>query len=199
MTFSILVVDRRYHHTVLPIQDAVVDAALNRNHHDNIINMGIWVDPPIHPSILETEHKIPYKRGLMNEFSMCWSKEGRNMSMIHQISDEMVEVYIRQYPKLETSQNMIFFEEINRLRYMGWQLRYIEYDADQDLHLFFEKVDWRTREFYGLTETKYNNQKDIWWLGNTPITKLREKYPLERIVDPRGQRKTRTRPKKRRR
>lgn len=113
------------------------------------------------------------KRHLMSEFSVLYTQDHpSNFSMIEQISDEIIHVSLKQYPDQGEIHEIKIWESLNRLRFFGWQLRWIKYDKNSTLHLYFEKVDWRAREAYGLIPTKYNNETELWWLdSNEPERK----------------------------
>lgn len=114
----------------------------------------------------ELDDDIEFKRDLMGEFGALYYKttQPRNMSSVRQVSEEQIEVMIKQYPELEKSQDIEIYDELHRLRHFGWQLRYIKYGKESELYLYFDKVDWRSVDYYGLKHTKYNNDKDLWWL-----------------------------------
>ena len=128
--------------------------------------------PPNGPG---SECKVKIKRGLMSEFCVLYDSLNEpytNSSMIEQISDEVIHVSLKQYPDQGDTNDVTIYEELRRLRYFGWQLRSIKYDRNNTLHLYFEKVDWRARESYGLMPTRYNNEKELWWLdSNEPARK----------------------------
>lgn len=110
----------------------------------------------------------------MSEFCVLYDRlsEPANSSMIEQITDEVIHVSLKQYPDQGVTNDVTIYEELRRLRYFGWQLRSIKYDKESTLHLYFEKVDWRAREAYGLMPTKYNNEMELWWLdSNEPARK----------------------------
>lgn len=132
----------------------------------------------------DLNEKHSYKRSLMGEFMVLWGGNAFNFSSIRQLDNERIEVYLCQYPEQNHTEKVTIFHELKRLRHFGWQLSSITFDEDQDLHLIFEKVDWRSRQMYGLIETKHNNLKDLWWFSNESIEELRKKFPLESIVDP---------------
>jgi len=113
------------------------------------------------------EEEKTVKRNLISEFNALYinTTEPHNMSSIRQISEEIIEVALQQYPEQGKTQDVMIYDELNRLRYFGWQLRYIKYDKDGVLFMYFAKVDWRSVGFYGLIPDKYNNEKDIWWLN----------------------------------
>lgn len=107
-----------------------------------------------------------FKRELMDEFSALYSKttEPQNMSCTRQISEEVIEVELKQYPDQGVTNDVTIYDELNRLRHFGWQLRYIKYAKDSTLFMYFEKVDWRSVDRYNLVHDEHNNNKDIWWL-----------------------------------
>lgn len=113
------------------------------------------------------EETKTFKRDLMSEFSALYTNtiEPLNFSGIQQLSEEVIEVELRQYPEQGETHDITIFDELNRLRFFGWQLRVIKYKKDGTLIMHFDKVDWRSREHYGLMPTKYNDEKDIWWLN----------------------------------
>lgn len=114
-----------------------------------------------------------FKRDLMPEFGSLWYQPGKNMSWIKQTSEESIEVMIRHYHAgIETPVDVEIFHELVRLRHFGWQLRSLKYDKDMYLYLNFEKVDWRTVNYYGLLPTKHNSSQNIWWLNNGPDKKF---------------------------
>ncbi len=112
----------------------------------------------------ETERT--YKRDLMTEFGALFFKttEPLNYSMMEQTSDTIIHIALQQYPDQGKTEDITLYDELVRLRKFGWQIRYIKYDKDSTMHIYFEKIDWRSVEFYGLVPTKHNNEKDIWWL-----------------------------------
>lgn len=116
------------------------------------------------PEEVKAEEK-PFKRNLMGEFSALYTKTEKphNFSCYRQISNECIEVELRQYPEQGITEDITIYDELNRLRYFGWQLRSIKYDKDGDLHLYFEKVDWRSVGFFNLIPNQYNNEQDLWW------------------------------------
>ena len=107
-----------------------------------------------------------FKRNLMSEFSALYSKTTapQNMSCTRQISEEVIEVELKQFPNQGETHEVIIFDELSRLRHFGWQLRYIKYTENATLFMYFEKVDWRSVDYYNLVHDEYNNEKDIWWL-----------------------------------
>lgn len=107
-----------------------------------------------------------FKRNLMSEFSAIYSKttEPENMSCTRQISEDVIEVELKQFPDQGETHDVVIFDELNRLRYFGWQLRYIKYDKLETLFMYFQKVDWRSVDYYNLVHNEYNNEKNIWWL-----------------------------------
>jgi len=130
--------------------------------------MNIESKEELPPSSPGGECKVNIKRGLMSEFCILYDRlsDPQNSSMIEQISDEVIHVSLRQYPDQGVTNDITIYEELRRLRYFGWQLRSIKYDASSTLHLYFEKMDWRAREAYGLMPTRYNNEKELWWLDS---------------------------------
>ena len=107
-----------------------------------------------------SECRCKIKRHLMSEFSILYDtfEPHANFSSIEQIGDSDIHVVLRQYPDQGVTNDIKIYEELRRLRYFGWQLRWIKYDKESTLHLYFEKIDWRSRESYGLMPTKYNNE-----------------------------------------
>lgn len=107
------------------------------------------------------------KRDLMREFGALWFKttEPSNFSSMRQIDNETICVSLQQYPDQGETHDISIYDEFTRIRHFGWQLRYIKYDKDSTLHMYFEKVDWRSVQSYGLMPTKHNNEKDLWWLN----------------------------------
>lgn len=114
-----------------------------------------------------SEETIKIKRDLMSEFSALYmtTTEPVNHSSIKQISEEVIEVELRQYPEQGVAHDITIFDELHRLRFFGWQLRVIKYKKDGTLIMHFAKVDWRSRKYYGLMPTIHNDEKDIWWLN----------------------------------
>ena len=110
--------------------------------------------------------EVKFKRSLMGEFDAlyCHTQKIQNMSSVRQVNETTIEVGLQQYPDQGKTSDVEIFDEFNRLRHFGWQLRYIKYDKDSTLFMYFEKVDWRSVDFYNLQHDKYNNEKDIWWL-----------------------------------
>ncbi len=113
------------------------------------------------------EEAKTFKRDLMSEFSAlyCNTTEPLNMSSIRQLSEEVIEVALQQYPEQGETHDITIFDELHRLRFFGWQIRVIKYDKDGTLFIHFDKVDWRSRKRYGLTPTVHNNEEDLWWLN----------------------------------
>lgn len=107
-----------------------------------------------------------FKRNLMSEFGALYYKttEPQNMSCTKQISEDVIEVELKQFPDQGEPHDVVIFDELNRLRHFGWQLRYIKYDKLETLFMYFQKVDWRSVDYYNLVHDEYNNEKDIWWL-----------------------------------
>lgn len=113
------------------------------------------------------ECKMKIKRHLMSEFSVLYDKHNpSNFSMMEQIDNSTIHVRLNHYPDQGITNEVHIYEELGRLRYFGWQLRWIKYDKESTLHLYFEKIDWRSRESYGLMPTKYNNETELWWLDS---------------------------------
>ncbi len=115
---------------------------------------------------IEKEQEPKIKRDLMSEFGALYynTTEPLNMSATRQISDEIIEVELRQFPDQGVENDVTIYDELHRLQFFGWQIRLIKYTKDSTLVIQFQKVDWRSRERYGLMPTGYNDNKDIWWL-----------------------------------
>ncbi|KKN46010.1 hypothetical protein LCGC14_0677040 [marine sediment metagenome] len=122
----------------------------------------------ISPPVLDTKE---FKRNLMGEFNALYMKttDPQNMSSIQQVSEEIIEVGLQQYPDQGETYEVRIFDELNRLRHFGWQLRYIKYEADSTLFLYFQKVDRRNVDFYNLVHDEHNNEQDLWWLKNDKV------------------------------
>lgn len=115
---------------------------------------------------IAVEDVTDFKRNLISEFSALYmnTTEPLNMSSIRQVSETGIEVALEQYPEQGIEHDVIIFDELNRLRFFGWQIRSIKYDKDATLFIYFEKIDRRNVNFYRLVPDKYNNEQDLWWL-----------------------------------
>ncbi len=113
------------------------------------------------------EESPEFKRDLMGEFNTLYMKttEPLNMSCIRQVSETRIEVALEQYPKQGETKDIVIYDELHRLRHFGWQIQSIKYDKDGVLFIYFEKVDRRTVDYYGLVPDKHNNEEDLWWLN----------------------------------
>ena len=96
---------------------------------------------------IKPEEAPKFKHSYMGEFCSLWSEDGDtwdkpSFRVINQSQETVMHVSI--------AKGTLLYTRLRRLEAFGWVIRYIEYQKDGDLDIYFEKTDPRNYNYYGV-------------------------------------------------